>query len=111
MPSESIEGARMWSMGPHSYAPEWSGSSATEETYGQKRMCNTVRKKAACMEVLENGDIDATLEGKNAWDEAVCNFVPKILDLSIVEWGKRSQRRCKSCGMHWTTSLSMWGIH
>lgn len=40
------------------------------------------------MEVLEGGEVDASCEGKNAWDLSVRNFVPKILDMSIVDWSK-----------------------
>ena len=60
-----------------------------EETYGQKGRGNVPGKKAARVEVRDNGDINAKSEGKNAWDKAVRNLVPKILDLSIVEWSKQ----------------------
>ena len=30
------------------------------------------------------GDIDGALEGKNAWDDAVRTFVPRMLDNNIV---------------------------
>ena len=89
MPSESTEVPAMWSMRPSSYAPKWSSSGTTEETYGQKGRGNVPGKKAARVEVRDNGDINAKLEGKNAWDEVVRNLVPKILDLSVVEWSKQ----------------------
>jgi hypothetical protein len=40
------------------------------------------------VEVLEGGEVDPGCSGKNAWDLAVRNFVPKVLDLSIVDWSK-----------------------
>jgi hypothetical protein len=34
----------------------------------------------------EGGDIDGSYAGKNAWDDAVRSLVPRILDLSVIEW-------------------------
>ena len=48
----------------------------------------TATRKPSLVVVQEGGEIDASSDGKNAWDEAIRNFVPKILDMSIVEWGK-----------------------
>ena len=38
--------------------------------------------------VLPGGEADATCEGKNAWDEALRDLVPKRLDMSVVAWSK-----------------------
>ena len=89
MPSKYPQGGAGWSKGPSSYTLECFGSAATEETYGHKEKCSMVGKKAARVEVLNNGDIDCFSEEKNVWDESVRNLVLKILDLSIVEWGKQ----------------------
>ena len=32
--------------------------------------------------------MDVTCEGKNAWDEALRELVPKCLDMSVVSWSK-----------------------
>jgi hypothetical protein len=34
--------------------------------------------------VTTGGDIDTSSEGKNAWDSAMCTFVPRLLDISVV---------------------------
>jgi hypothetical protein len=36
--------------------------------------------------VIAGGDIDTSSEGKNAWDSAVRTFVPRLLDISVVNW-------------------------
>jgi hypothetical protein len=36
--------------------------------------------------VKDGGDIDGGCTGKNAWDNAVRSLVPRILDISVVEW-------------------------
>lgn len=89
MPLESANGVNGWSTRTSSYALEWSGSNATEEMYRQVQNHFKARKKAARGRVLSNGDIDATLEEKNVWDELGQNLIPKILDLSMVEWTKQ----------------------
>jgi hypothetical protein len=43
-------------------------------------------QKAYELRILEGGKIDATCTGKNAWDEAVRSLVPRLLDLSVIEW-------------------------
>jgi len=80
---------------PGHYMP-WSSPTTMEETCAQtkrrpvygdvKRGPPVGGKKATRVEVLDNGDIDATSEGKNAWDEAIRFYVPKILNMSVVEW-------------------------
>ena len=42
--------------------------------------------------VLPGGEVDATYEGKNAWDEAL---IPKCLDMSVVAWSKHDPQRLK----------------
>jgi hypothetical protein len=36
--------------------------------------------------VKADGDIDTASKGKNAWDSTVQTFVPRLLDISIVNW-------------------------
>jgi hypothetical protein len=36
--------------------------------------------------VKDGGDIDRGCTGKNVWDDAIRSLVPRILDISIVEW-------------------------
>ncbi len=43
----------------------------------------------------DNGDIDAACQGKNAWDEAIRDFTPKILDLSVVDWTQQAPQVVK----------------
>lgn len=38
------------------------------------------------MFVLPTGEVDGGCEGKNAWDKTLRDLVPKILDLSVVNW-------------------------
>ena len=45
--------------------------------------------------VLPGGEVDATCEGKNAWDEALRDPVPKCLDMSVVAWSKHEPHRLK----------------
>ena len=58
----------------------------TYELGSQER--GTATGKPSFVVVQEGDEIDANCDGKNAWDEAIRNFVPKILDMSIVEWEK-----------------------
>ena len=44
--------------------------------------------KPSFMHVQEGGFIDASSEGKNAWDTALRDLAPKILVLSVVEWSQ-----------------------
>ena len=39
--------------------------------------------------------MDGRSEGKNAWDEAIRELVPKIMDMSVVEWSKHPPHRVK----------------
>jgi hypothetical protein len=36
--------------------------------------------------VKPNGEIDAGCNGKNAWDDSVWGYVPKMIDISITQW-------------------------
>jgi hypothetical protein len=45
--------------------------------------------------VKPSGDIDAASEGKNVWDSAVRTFVPKMLDMSIVDWDSHKPESLK----------------
>lgn len=38
------------------------------------------------IKIKPGGDIDVACEGKNAWDEVVRTIIPRILDISVVEW-------------------------
>ena len=44
--------------------------------------------KPNAVHVLKGGEVDPTCEGKNAWDRALRSFVPKIIDMSVVEWSQ-----------------------
>jgi len=39
--------------------------------------------------VQDGGEVDATYQGKNAWDATIRDFVPKILDMSVVDMLKQ----------------------
>jgi hypothetical protein len=56
---------------------EYDATAASRTTRGQKP--NKLRMK-------EGGDIDGGCPAKNAWDDAVRSLVPRILDMSIIEW-------------------------
>lgn len=45
--------------------------------------------------VHEGGEVDAGYSGKNAWDQAVRTFVPKTMDLSVVEWSQQKPEAVK----------------
>ena len=45
--------------------------------------------------VLPGGEIDATCEGKNTWDEALRDLIPKCLDMSVVAWSKYDPQQLK----------------
>jgi hypothetical protein len=47
---------------------------------------SVVGKKPHQVRVKPTGDIDRACDGKNAWDDAVRTFVPRILDISVIEW-------------------------
>jgi hypothetical protein len=38
------------------------------------------------LRVKEGGDIDGACPTKNAWDDAVRSLIPRIIDMSIIEW-------------------------
>jgi hypothetical protein len=38
------------------------------------------------LRVKEGGDIDGGCLGKNAWDDVVRSLVPRILDMSLIDW-------------------------
>jgi hypothetical protein len=44
------------------------------------------RSKPHHITVKADGEIDAGCEGKNAWDDSVRGYVPKIIDVSIIHW-------------------------
>jgi hypothetical protein len=43
-------------------------------------------KKPHQLQVKNGGEIDAGSDGKNAWDAALRLHVPRVLDISIVDW-------------------------
>ena len=45
--------------------------------------------------MLPGCEVDATYKGKNAWDEALRDLVPKCLDMSVVAWSKHEPHRLK----------------
>ena len=52
-------------------------------------------KKPSSVVVQKNGEVDAACQGKNAWDEAIRNFTPKFLDMSVVAWSKQAGQAVK----------------
>jgi hypothetical protein len=42
------------------------------------------RSKPHHITVKADGEIDVGCEGKNAWDDSVRGYVPKIIDMSII---------------------------
>jgi hypothetical protein len=44
------------------------------------------RSKPHHIIVKPDGKIDASCDGKNAWDDLVQGYVPKIIDMSIIHW-------------------------
>jgi hypothetical protein len=38
------------------------------------------------MQSPPGGEVDDACPGKNAWDDTVRALVPRILDLSVVDW-------------------------
>ena len=59
---------------------------ATYESGSRNRATYTT--KPSFVHVQEGGFINASSEGKNAWDTALRDFVPKIVDVSAVEWSQ-----------------------
>ena len=47
------------------------------------------------MVVQKNGEVDAACQGKNAWDEAIQNFIPNFLDMNVVAWSKQARQAVK----------------
>jgi hypothetical protein len=43
-------------------------------------------RKAKQVTVKLGGEIDGACQGKNGWDDAVRSLVPRLLDISIVQW-------------------------
>jgi hypothetical protein len=44
------------------------------------------RSKPHHITVKPDGEIDAGCDGKNAWDDSVRGYVPKMIDISIIQW-------------------------
>jgi hypothetical protein len=44
------------------------------------------KKKPLRIRVKSGGEIDAGYDRKNAWDDAVRGYVPKMIDISIIDW-------------------------
>ena len=51
-----------------------------------RRERSTSGRKPNRVVVLPGGEVDASCKGKNAWDEALRDLVPKCLDMSVVNW-------------------------
>jgi hypothetical protein len=50
---------------------------------------STEGKKANFVFVCEGGEVDAGCRGKNAWDEAIRDYTPRMLDMSCTTWSKQ----------------------
>lgn len=59
------------------------------------RECANMGGKAHQVYISKTGEVDPRCEGKNAWDEALRWLVPKILDMSVVEWMKQKPQAMK----------------
>jgi hypothetical protein len=46
----------------------------------------TENKKPHKFRIKSGGEIDAGCDGKNAWDDAVRGYVPKMIDMSVIHW-------------------------
>jgi hypothetical protein len=46
-------------------------------------------KKPHNISVTPSGEIDAGCSGKNSWDSLVRTYVPRILDMSVIDWEKQ----------------------
>ena len=47
---------------------------------------SSVGKKPHQVRVKSIDDIDGAYDSKNVWDNAVKMFVPRILDINVIEW-------------------------
>jgi hypothetical protein len=45
-----------------------------------------VEKKPHQVRMKLTGDLDGACDGNNVWDDAVKTFVPRILDINVIEW-------------------------
>jgi hypothetical protein len=83
-----------WMMLPHAADVGARPDSAARANRRQRRndydVSTTSRttggQKPNKLRVKEGGDIDGACPAKNAWDDAVRSLVPRILDMSIIEW-------------------------
>ena len=105
----------MWPSGmPAAFPGPWPTQGAVEATplsqdsedrFSRRKRRNAYEKqsrqraaagaKPNCVYVLPRGEVDGGSEGKNAWDEAIRELVPKIMDMSVVEWSKHPPHRVK----------------
>jgi hypothetical protein len=53
------------------------------------------RKKPHRIRVKSGGEIDGGCDGKNAWDDAVRRYVPKMIDISIIDWDEHKPETLK----------------
>jgi hypothetical protein len=68
--------------------------SSARATRHQKRKLNedivaersSSGRKPRQITVQPGGEVDGACPGKNAWDDAIKGLVPKILNISIVDW-------------------------
>lgn len=92
-----------WTSGPAAVIPDvWAGQNALAEDIDDR---NARRKRKAHYDlvsrqralagvkpnrvfVLPGGEVDTNCKGKNAWDEALRDLVPKCVDVSVVNWSK-----------------------
>lgn len=107
VPSQAT-GTHTWAAGPPpSFGAPWSGQAVVDLAPDSvDRSCRRKRKAEYDLEsrqratagrkpnrvfVLPGGEVDVTCEGKNAWDEALRELVPKCLDMSVVSWSKHEE--------------------
>jgi hypothetical protein len=51
-----------------------------------KRNRSVSGKKLHYLEVKMGGEIDASCDGKNAWDATLRHHLPRVLDTSFIDW-------------------------
>ena len=81
------------------------GSQDSEDRFSRQKRKNEYdfgsRQRASsgtkpnCVFVMEGGEVDGGCKGKNAWDKALRDLVPKCLDMSVVSWKKHRPHTLK----------------
>ena len=65
---------------------------AAYELGSRNRAVATTKPSFVHVQVQEGGFINASNKGKNAWDMTLRDLVPKIVDVSVVEWSQHTSQ-------------------